>query len=159
MENGSFPKPIWKQRIPATVARNGYGCVLDDEGNAYYMSGYSIFRLNKEDGYKAWEVALTSGTSGNCGVAAIDQLGYLYVCDLNGGKLLKMSSANGQIISEFDFAGKARSCPTIATDGSIYVNVNKNGPKLYKIRCAKTTGPGSNWSQLGGNQQKTCTVQ
>lgn len=154
----TFPKAIWKVRIPATVARNGYGCVLDEQGNAYYMSGKSIFRLNKDDGHKEWEVALTDGASGNCGVAAIDQLGYLYVCDLNGSRLLKMSSANGQIISTLALGGKPRSCPTIAKDGSIYLTVNKGGPALFKISCSKTTGPGSNWSQLGANQQKTCVA-
>lgn len=154
----TFPKAIWKVRIPATVARNGYGCVLDEQGNAYYMSGKSIFRLNKDDGHKEWEVALTDGASGNCGVAAIDQLGYLYVCDLNGNRLLKLSSANGQIISELSLGGRPRSCPTIAKDGSIYLTVNKGGPSLFKISCEKTTGPGSNWSQLGANQQKTCVA-
>ena len=29
---------------------------------------------------------------------------------------------------------------------------------LYKITCPKTTGPGANWSQLGGNPMKSCMV-
>ncbi len=69
-----------------------------------------------------------------------------------------MSSANGQIISTLALGGKPRSCPTIAKDGSIYLTVNKGGPALFKISCPKTTGPGSNWSQLGANQQKTCVA-
>ena len=160
VENTS-PTPIWKVSIPATVARNGYGCVLDDEGNAYYLSGKSVFRLNGTDGKKAWEVALTEGNSGNCGVPAIDQLGYLYVCDLNGHRLLKLSTADGKIVSELPLGDscRPRSCPTITKDGSIYLNVNLNShPTLLKITCPKTSGPGSNWSQLGGNYRKTCNV-
>ena len=32
------------------------------------------------------------------------------------------------------------------------------GAYLFKFTCPRTTGPGSNWSQLGGNPMKTCVV-
>ena len=37
-------------------------------------------------------------------------------------------------------------------------SVNGEGAVLYKVTCPMTTGPGSNWSQLGGNQRKTGMV-
>mgnify|MGYP003307767427 CR=1 FL=1 len=144
-------EPVWKQEIEATVARNGHGIVLDSEGNAYVQSGNKVFRLNAADGSHAWTYETESG---NCGMPAIDDLGYVYICDFHGHKLLKLSPDNGSVISEVAIQGP-RSCPTIGKDGSIYVNAG--GPTLYKVTCPKTKSHGDNWSQLGGNPQKTCT--
>ena len=56
------------------------------------------------------------------------------------------------------FWRKAKSCPTIAANGDIYVTGNSGGvPTLYKIvgtGSQKSVAPGSNWSQLGCNPQK-----
>lgn len=118
------------------------------------MGGDKVFRLNGVTGHLDWEYALTSGA---IGVAAIDSKGYLYVCDSNGNRIIKLSSASGQEVASLP-VNNPKSCPTIAADGSIYVTGNKDGvPTLYKIvgtGANKTVAPGSNWSQLGCNPQK-----
>lgn len=151
---GGAPKALWTTTVEATSYQSGFGAVLDAAGNAYYMAGNKVFRINGHDGSKAWEYALTGGC---IGVAAIDSKGYLYVCDVNGNKLLKLSSASGQLVASVDLA-TPKSCPTIAADGSIYVTGNSGGkPTLYKVvgtGAHKTVAPGPNWSQLGCNPQK-----
>ncbi|MBO7071052.1 MAG: hypothetical protein J6W09_07150 [Bacteroidales bacterium] len=88
---------------------------------------------------------------------AIDSMGYVYVIDYGSNKLLKLSSADGKLISSVALENP-RTSPTIGPDGCIYVTGSSSqGAILYKITCPKTTAPGSNWSQLGGNPQKTCT--
>jgi sugar lactone lactonase YvrE len=155
---GGAPKPIWETLVAATTYQCGYGAVLDDAGNAYYMAGNKVFRLNRNDGKVAWEYTWSANA---VGVAAIDSKGYLYVCDCGGNRLDKLSAASGQVVTEIQI-DEPRSCPTIDNDGNIYVTGNKNGkPTLYKIVGTgqnKTVAPGANWSQLGGNPQKNgCT--
>ena len=73
--------------------------------------------------------------------------------------MIKLSSASGQLVSELGIPNP-KSCPTIGPDGSVYVTANNAGiPTLYKIVGSgdnKSEAPGSNWSQLGANPQKTC---
>lgn len=154
---GSTPTPIWKVELEthSTVGVLGLGCVLDAEGNAYFRAAEKVFRLNGKTGEKGW-VYNTEGDY-NTGVPAIDALGYVYVVDYGGNKLLKLSSADGKLISSVAL-DNPRTSPTIAPDGTIYVTGSSTqGAILYKIKCQKTTAPGPNWSQLGGNPQKTCT--
>jgi endonuclease/exonuclease/phosphatase family metal-dependent hydrolase len=168
--HGSSPTPIWRVEVPADFPAHwydetpykhgiGFGCALDEQGNAYYMAGDKVFRLNKSNGEKAWEHSFTKGS---IGVPAIDSMGYLYFLDEKAHKLVKLSTADGKVITELPLGDdvSASSCPTIAPDGSIYFNANVSEvPTLYKVTCPKTTAPGSNWSQLGGNPQKTCNPQ
>ena len=154
---GKSPSALWTQTVTCKTYQSGFGAVLDDAGNAYFMSGNKVFRLDRNTGAVKWTFDLTNDGGGN-GVAAIDSKGYLYVCDVNGNRVLKLSSASGQLVSEVT-VNMPKSCPTIAPDGSIYVTGNSadNKPTLYKIvgtGANKTTAPGSNWSQLGCNPQK-----
>ena len=153
---GAQPKALWKTKVEAFTPQGGYGPVLDEAGNAYFMAGDKVFRLDKADGSVAWSYELSS----TCiGVAAIDSKGYLYVCEPTANKIIKLSSASGQLVSELEIPNP-KSCPTIGPDGSIYVTANNGGvPTLYKIVGTgegKSVAPGSNWSQLGCNPQKNC---
>ena len=152
---GAKPTPLWETTVTATSYQAGFGAVLDAAGNAYFMSGNKIFRLNGHDGSIAWEYSL--GTDNGNGVAAIDDKGYLYVCLAKDGKLVKLSSANGKEVASLALPNP-KGCPTIAADGTIYVTGNSDGnPALYKVvgtGAHKTTAPGPNWSQLGANPQK-----
>ena len=157
---GVAPTPLWKVELESHTTDGvlGIGCVLDPEGNAYFRTAGKVFRLNNRDGSLAWEYK-TEGTY-NTGVPAIDSMGYIYVVDYDNGhggnKLLKLSSADGKLISEISL-DNPRTSPTIDKDGNIYVTgSSSSGAVLYKITCPKTTAPGSNWSQLGANPQKTC---
>lgn len=154
---GSTPNPIWKVELEShsNAGVLGLGCVLDVDGNAYFRAAEKVFRLNAKTGEVAWSV--TTEGDYNTGVPAIDAMGYLYVVDYGGNKLLKLSTADGKLISSVEL-DNPRTSPTIGPDGTIYVTgSNSQGAVLYKITCPKTTAPGSNWSQLGGNPQKTCT--
>ena len=152
---GGVPKALWTTTVEANSSQCGYGAVLDEAGNAYFMSGTKIFRLNRYGGAKAWEYNINSGI----GVAAIDNQGYLYVCSPGENKLLKLSSASGQLVAELSLPNP-RSCPTIAPDGSIYITGNSNNlPSLYKVSSTGAGGsaiqPGVNWSQLGCDSRKS----
>lgn len=153
---GSKPKELWKTTVESYTPQCGFGAVLDEAGNAYFMGGDKIFRLNREDGSVAWIHELKATT---IGVAAIDSKGYLYVCEPSANRVIKLSSASGQLVSELGIPNP-KSCPTIGPDGSVYVTANNAGiPTLYKIVGSgdnKSEAPGSNWSQLGANPQKTC---
>ena len=75
--------------------------------------------------------------------------------------LLKLSPQDGSIVSQTKLTVTPRTSPTIDLNGNIYVcgtSVDGEGAVLYKITCPKTTGPGANWSQLGGGPQKNCRV-
>ena len=153
---GSTPTPVWTSTIKAMSYQCGYGPVLDKEGNAYLMGENKIVRLNKKDGYVAWEHSFTGNN--NVGVPAIDSNGFLYVCEASNNRLTKIASQTGEVLSQIEVS-YPKSCPTIAPDGSIYVTGNKdNKPILYKISGTgdgKSVAPGENWSQLAGNPQKT----
>ncbi|MBO4475249.1 MAG: PQQ-binding-like beta-propeller repeat protein [Bacteroidales bacterium] len=155
----SAPTLIWKVEVEAAANNFGLGCVLDDAGNAYVRAADKIFKLNASDGSLAWS---RDTGNGNCGVPAIDNLGYVYVTDSGKRRLLKLSPQDGSLISQFLFeTSQPRTSPTIDYSGNIYVtctSINDEGAVLYKITCPRTTGPGANWSQLGGNPMKTCVV-
>ena len=156
---GSAPTPIWKVELETHSNSGvlGLGCVLDAQGNAYFRAAEKVFRLDARTGAMGW-VYNTEGNY-NTGVPAIDALGYVYVVDYGGNKLLKLSSADGKLISSVELENP-RTSPTIGPDGTIYVTGSSSqGAILYKIKCQKTTAPGPNWSQLGGNPQKTGTPQ
>ena len=152
---GSTPTPVWTRTITTASPQCGYGAVLDKEGNAYFMGGNKLVRLNRKDGYVEWE---RSFAGNNVGVAAIDSYGFIYVCEPSNNKLTKIASQTGEILSQIE-VNNPKSCPTIAPDGSIYVTGNKDKkPILYKISGTgdcKSIAPGENWSQLAGNPQKT----
>ncbi|MBO4670501.1 MAG: PQQ-binding-like beta-propeller repeat protein [Bacteroidales bacterium] len=155
----SVPTPIWKVEVEAAANNFGLGCVLDDEGNAYVRAANKVFKLNASDGSLLWE--FTTGT-GNCGVPAIDNMGYVYVTDSGKQRIYKLSPQNGSLVSQIIISGyQPRTSPTIDYSGNIYVAATSNsdeGAYLFKFTCPKTTGPGANWSQLGGNPMKTCVV-
>lgn len=157
--SGSAPTPIWKVEVAAAANNFGLGCVLDDAGNAYVRAADKIFKLSAADGSLLW--SRETGT-GNCGIPAIDNLGYVYVTDSGKRRLLKLSPQDGSLVSQFLFeTAQPRTSPTIDGSGNIYVtctSINDEGAILYKLTCPKATGPGANWSQLGGNPQKTCVV-
>ena len=150
---GLATQPFWIADVSASISDGGYGVVLDYAGNAYYASKTKLFRLNGRTGEKEWEFLLQSC----CPVAAIDDAGYIYVSDVEAGKLYKLSSANGLMVASIDIPSPWSS-PTIGPDGSVYVNANgANGPTLYKITGSgenKSKAPGYNWSQLGCNYKK-----
>ncbi|MBR0300874.1 MAG: PQQ-binding-like beta-propeller repeat protein [Bacteroidales bacterium] len=156
----SAPTPIWMVEVEAAANNFGLGCVLDDDGNAYVRAADKIFKLNAADGSLAW--SRDTGT-GNCGVPAIDNLGYVYVTDSGKRRILKLSPQDGSLVSQYLFENsQPRTSPTIDYNGNIYVtctSINDGGGAiLYKLTCPRTSGPGANWSQLGGNPMKTCLV-
>jgi len=157
---GSAATCLWKVEVEAAANNFGLGCVLDDDGNAYVRAADKVFKLSAVDGSLIWE--RTTGT-GNCGVPAIDNLGYVYVTDSGKRRLLKLSPQDGSLVSQFLFENtQPRTSPTIDYSGNIYVTCTSindgNGAVLYKLTCPKVSGPGANWAQLGGNPMKTCVV-
>lgn len=155
----SVPTPVWKVEVEAAANNYGLGCVLDDAGNAYVRAANKVFKLAAADGAILWEYV--TGT-GNCGVPAIDNLGYVYVTDSGKQRIYKLSPDNGSLVSQIIISGyQPRTSPTIDYNGNIYVTATSNsddGVYLFKLTCPATTGPGANWSQLGGNPMKTCLV-
>lgn len=155
----TVPTPIWKVEVEAAADNYGLGCVLDNDGNAYVRAANKVFKLAAADGAKLWEYV--TGT-GNCGVPAIDNMGYVYVTDSGKQRIYKLSPQDGSLVSQIIISGyQPKTSPTIDASGNIYVTATSNSeniPYLFKLTCPATTGPGANWSQLGGNPMKTCVV-
>lgn len=156
---GSAATCLWKVEVEAAANNYGLGCVLDDDGNAYVRAANKVFKLAASDGSLLWE--RETGT-GNCGVPAIDNLGYVYVTDSGKRRMYKLSPIDGSLICQILFDNvQPRTSPTIDYHGNIYVtgtSINEEGAVLIKVTCPRTTGPGSNWSQLGGTPMKACVV-
>lgn len=158
------PVPIFRITVPGFIDRDergsetkatvnvGNGVVLSSGGVAYVTTNTVISAVDSE-GNVLWEHEAEGRI--HC-VAAVDATGYIYYTDSETGRLCQLLPSNGQIASSVNLDAGLYSSPTIAEDGSIYVNGVREGyPTLFKVHSNAMAGPADNWSQLACNAQKT----
>ena len=162
---GNFPEPL-----PASEGQlSGMGVAVGEDGVVYAatckLRGSAnsawITAINP-NGTKKWE----HEADGNIqGVPAIDNYGNVYYFDWEISKLVMLNRDTGDRLAESQQLGDTftlaadliggGSSPTIAPDGTIYINAIKEGrPTIFAIR-GMATGMSDSWSQLGGNHSKT----
>ncbi|MCF0174101.1 MAG: PQQ-binding-like beta-propeller repeat protein [Bacteroidales bacterium] len=151
--------PDWVCGVQGSNSRySSDGIAIGQDGTLYVTtstSGDDKGRLTAitPSGTIKWSVETDNDIAGS---PAIDDKGYIYYHDSKAGKLVMVEAENGSKVSEIVLASSLRSSPTIGKDGTIYCVGDKNGcPTLFAVKGI-ATGHGSNWSQLGGNPQKTC---
>lgn len=133
------------------------GTVIGEDGTIYVTTSAGVTAVNP-DGTKKWFSAAQNAVYGS---PAVDKNGYVYYTEttvtLDSGKLVKLNN-EGVKVAELTLGQSACTSPTIAPDGTIYVNGMKDGkPTLSAIEGV--TGPATGWSQLGGNPRKSCKAE
>ena len=120
------------------------------EGESAY-----VHAVNTVDGSVKWSFQAEN----IMGVAAVDDLGYVYYNDYGLGKLFQLDPLNGEVTDSVDLHFVASS-PTIGPGGIIWCNTldENDHPTLRAIKISGSNGPARGWSQLGGNPQKSGTA-
>ncbi len=154
--NGASPE--WSLELDGSNKMYyGLGTVLGEDGTIYVTTSAGVTAV-KPDGTKKWSAAAENVVYG---CPAVDKKGFVYYTEtsatLDNGKLIKLNS-EGAKVAEVTLGQSACTSPTIAPDGTIYVNGIKDGkPTLSAIEGVAS--PASGWSQLGGNPRKTCKAE
>ena len=152
--NGASPD--WKLSLDGlNKMYSGLGTVIGEDGTIYVSTSTGITAVNP-DGTKKWYTPASGNEVWGC--PAVDKGGNVYygetTSDQTAGKLVKLAS-DGSKLSEVTLGQAVLSSPTIAPDGTIFVNSVKDGkPTLSAVKG--TAAAASGWSQFGGNPRKTC---
>lgn len=149
----------------------GTGPVMSPDGSVLFVTSSDITSgptgaqeahvtaVNVSTGTVIWEHEALGNI---CGVCAVDSDGYVYYCDyaLAGkGALVKLDPANGKVLERIALGTSLRCSPTIAADGSIYVNgMTEEGPTLFKVKSSATSYATGVWSQLCGGPRKAGSI-
>ena len=143
----------------ASSGLRGVGSVLSADGSVLYVttcetsdeSAY-VHAVKTADGSVIWSYEAQK----MYGVAAVDDLGYVYFNDYGTGELIQLDPQTGVALEKISL-GEVRSSPTIGPGGIIYCNtLNQEGkPTLRAFSISQSQGPAKGWSQLGGNPQKS----
>ncbi len=138
----------------------GVGSVFSKDGSVLYVTtcatdasrGY-VHAVNVSDGSVKW----SHEARDIYGVAAVDDLGYVYFNDSNTGKLVQLDPATGNELQTIAIAGGVHSSPTIGANGMIFCNaLDADGkPAVYGFKIYGSEGAAEGWTQLGGNPQKS----
>ncbi len=154
---GEMPTPEWVCGVKGGVEQLGMGVVLGEDGTIYAAtskrtSSAAHITAVSSSGTMKWEHAADGDING---VPAVDNEGYVYYCDRETGKLVKLDPLSGSRVAELTLADEIRSSPAISSDGTIYVNGMKGGkPTVFAVKASATSHADS-WSQLGGNPSKS----
>lgn len=146
--------PIWKAPINGETDENsGTGIVTGPDGTLYVTSSGtgSCLTAVSASGNVLWEYKAEGCINGS---AAVGSDGNIFYLDSQAGKIVCLNS-EGKCIGSMALGTKSMmSSPTMAPDGTLYVNgVKGNMPVLFRI-SSSSQAPASGWSQLGGGFTK-----
>lgn len=126
------------------------GVVVGPNGHLYTGSGTGLVSINSTDGAVNWAYAMTTNES----VPAVDVNGNIYI-GATDGKLVVVSPA-GLLLKEIQLGSGVVNSPTIAADGTVYVEALDGGViKLYKIAVEESAPAESAWPMKGQNVKST----
>ena len=138
----------------------GVGSVFSKDGSVLYVTtcatdasnGY-VHAVNVSDGSVKW----SHEARDIYGVAAVDDLGYVYFNDSNTGKLVQLNPATGNELQSIAIPGGVHSSPTVGANGMIFCNaLDADGkPAVFGFKIYGSEGAAEGWTQLGGNPQKS----
>lgn len=138
-----------KWSIEVAGAANS-GVVIGPEGNLYTGSVNGLLSINPADGAINWTYDAEISES----VPAVDVNGNIYVGTADG-KLL-IVDPEGELLKELELGDNVVNSPTIASDGTVYIEVMDGSViKLYKIAVAESGPANSPWPMKGQNVKNT----
>lgn len=146
--------PIWTAPINGETDENsGTGIVTGPDGTIYVTSSGtgSCLTAVSASGNVLWEYKAEGCINGS---AAVGIDGNIFFTDCSAGKIVCLDS-NGKCIGSMALGTKSlASSPTMAPDGTLYVNgVKGTKPVLLRISTS-SQAPATGWSQLGGGFTK-----
>lgn len=146
--------PIWKAPINGETDENsGTGIVTGPDGTLYVTTSGagSCLTAVSASGNILWEYKAEGCINGS---AAVGSDGNIFFSDSQTGKIVCLNPEGKCIGSMALGTMSIKSSPTMAPDGTLYVNgVKGNMPVLFRISSSSQT-PASGWSQLGGGFTK-----
>jgi len=146
-DNGSGGSVKWSASI-AGAAQSGI--VIGPNGDLYTGAGAGLVSLSPKDGSTNWTYPLSTTES----VPAVDVEGRIYI-GTSDGKLVVVN-ALGQLLKEVELGDGVVNSPTIAGDGTVYVEaVHGSVIKLFKIAVEESGPANSPWPMKGRNVKNT----
>jgi outer membrane protein assembly factor BamB len=130
------------------------GVVIGPDGTLYTGSMGGLLALNPADGSTKWTYEAEIQES----VPAVDVNGNIYVGTANG--LLLIVSPEGELLKELELGDDVVNSPTIASDGTVYVEATSNLTiMLYKIVVPESGPADSPWPMKGQNVKNTALLK
>ncbi|WP_224998264.1 PQQ-binding-like beta-propeller repeat protein [Cesiribacter sp. SM1] len=126
------------------------GVVVGPDGTLYTGSVGGLLAMNPADGSVLWTYDAEIRES----VPAVDMNGNIYVGTADGRMLI--INAAGELEKELELGDNVTNSPTIASDGTVYIE-SKDGDtiKLFKIAVANSGPADSAWPMKGQNVKNT----
>ncbi|AHM59807.1 cell surface protein [Flammeovirgaceae bacterium 311] len=126
------------------------GVVIGPQGVLYTGSVGGLVSLNPADGSINWTYNADIRES----VPAVDVNGNIYVGTSDGRMLIL--NAEGELEKEFELGDNVVNSPTIASDGTIYIEAKDDTViKLFKIAVENSGPADSYWPMKGQNVKNT----
>lgn len=126
------------------------GVVIGPNGELYTGSKGGLLALNPEDGTIFWNFDIEVVES----VPAVDVNGNIYVGATDGN--LYIVNSSGEQIKELELGDETVYSPTIAEDGTVYVEASSGSTiVLYKIGVEDSGPANSAWPMKGQNVKNT----
>lgn len=130
------------------------GVVIGPDGKLYTGSSGGLVSLNPEDGSINW---INESFSVNESVPAVDADGRIYVGSTDGRLIIV--HPYGEVLKEFEIGDGVVNSPTIADDGSVYVEAMSNSKiKLVKITVKENSPADSAWPMKGQNRKNSGVI-
>ncbi|WP_161890149.1 outer membrane protein assembly factor BamB family protein [Pontibacter russatus] len=150
-DNGESGSVKWIADIPGAA---NSGVSIGPGGELYTGAGAGLVSLNPSDGSVNWTYGLATTES----MPAVDVNGNIYI-GTTDGKLVVVNP-EGMLLKEFQLGDGVVNSPTIADDGTVYIEaVAGSVIKLYKI-AVEESGPAlSPWPMKGQNKKNTGQVK
>ncbi len=146
-DNGAAGAIKWSTAV-AGAAQSGV--VIGPKGDLYTGAGAGLVCLNPADGTVKWTHAMSTNES----VPAVDVEGRIYLGSTDG-KLVVVSS-EGILLKAIELGDGAVHSPTIANNGTVYVEgMSGSNIKLYKIAVQESGPANSPWPMKGRNVKNT----
>ncbi|MFC6996791.1 outer membrane protein assembly factor BamB family protein [Rufibacter roseus] len=146
-DNGATGSVKWSADVTGAAQS---GVVIGPNGDLYTGAGAGLVSLNAATGGINWTYPLSTNES----VPAVDVEGRVYIGATNGN--LVVVSKDGILLKEIQLGDGVVNSPTIASDGTVYVEALSGANiKLFKIAVAESGPANSYWPMKGRNVKNT----
>ena len=126
------------------------GVVIGPEGDLYTGATSGLYALNPADGSIMWSQNAEITES----VPAVDINGNIYVGTTTGSLLI--FNSEGELEKDLELGDNVVNSPTIADDGSVFIEVYDEGViRLFKIAVENSSPANSAWPMKGQNARNT----